>query len=160
MILTSNIGASELEKDQIGFSSKKNDKIDQETINKVFSPEFRNRLDSIITFNRLDKKIVKQIVNKFILELEIQLNTRDVVIELSNEACDLICEKSYSQTMGARPISRYIDEHIKKTLADEIIHGKLIDGGYVKVDVKNDKIIFHYKKFTKSEKTEKVLGKH
>ena len=62
--------------------------------------------------------------------------------------------------MGARPISRYIDEHIKKTLADEIIHGKLIDGGYVKVDVKNDKIIFFYKKFTKSEKTEKVLGKH
>ena len=124
LILTSNIGASELEKDQIGFSNKKNDKIDQETINKVFSPEFRNRLDSIITFNRLDKKIVKQIVNKFILELEIQLNTRDVVIELSNAACDLICEKSYSQTMGARPISRYIDEHIKKTLADEIIHGK------------------------------------
>ena len=62
--------------------------------------------------------------------------------------------------MGARPISRYIDEHIKKTLADEIIHGKLIDGGYVKVDVKNDEIIFIYKKFTKSEKPEKVLGKH
>ena len=160
LILTSNIGASELEKDQIGFSNKKNDKIDQETINKVFSPEFRNRLDSIISFNRLDKKIIKQIVSKFILELETQLNARDVVIELSSAAGDLICEKSYSQTMGARPISRYIDEHIKKTLADEIIHGKLTDGGHVKVDVKNDKIIFIYKKFAKSEKTEKVLGKH
>ena len=106
------------------------------------------------------KKIIKQIVSKFILELETQLNARDVVIELSNAASDLICEKGYSQTMGARPISRYIDEHIKKTLADEIIHGKLIDGGYVKVDVKNDEIIFIYKKFAKSEKTEKVLGKH
>ena len=93
LILTSNIGASELEKDQIGFSNKKNDKIDQETINKVFSPEFRNRLDSIINFNRLDKKIIKQIVSKFILELETQLNARDVVIELSSTACDLICEK-------------------------------------------------------------------
>ena len=142
LILTSNIGASELEKDQIGFSNKKNDKIDQETINKVFSPEFRNRLDSIITFNRLDKKIIKQIVSKFILELETQLHTRDVVVELSNEASDLICEKSYSPTMGARPIARYID------------------GGYVKVDVRNNEIIFIYKKFTESEKPEKVLGKH
>ncbi len=160
LILTSNIGASELEKDQIGFSNKKNDKIDQETINKVFSPEFRNRLDSIITFNRLDKKIIKQIVSKFILELETQLHTREVVIELSNAASDLICEKSYSPTMGARPIARYIDDHIKKILADEIIHGKLIDGGYVKVDVRNNEIIFTYKNFTESEKHEKVLGKH
>ncbi len=160
LILTSNIGATELEKDQIGFSNKKNDKIDQETINKVFSPEFRNRLDSIISFNRLDKTIIKQIVSKFILELETQLNARDVIIELSNLASDFICEKGYSQTMGARPISRYIDEHIKKTLADEIIHGELIDGGHVKVDVKDNKIIFTYKKITKSQKTEKVLGKH
>ena len=160
LILTSNIGATELEKDQIGFSNKKNDKIDQETINKVFSPEFRNRLDSIISFNRLDKTIIKQIVSKFILELETQLNARDVIIELSNLASDFICEKGYSQTMGARPISRYIDEHIKKTLADEIIHGELIDGGHVKVDVKDNKIIFTYKKITKSQKPEKVLGKH
>ena len=160
LILTSNIGAAELEKDQIGFSTKKNDEIDQQTINKVFSPEFRNRLDSIISFNRLDKSIIKQIVSKFILELETQLNARDVVIELSNTANDLICEKGYSQTMGARPISRYIDEHIKKTLADEIIHGKLVDGGHVKVDVKDEKIIFNYKKFSKSEKPEKVLGKN
>ena len=94
----------------------------------------------------MDKKIIKQIFSKFILELETQLNARDVVIELSSTACDLICEKSYSQTMGARPISRYIDDHIKKTLADEIIHGKLIDGGHVKVDVKNNEIIFIYKK--------------
>ena len=162
LILTSNIGANELEKDQIGFSNKKNDQIDQETINKVFSPEFRNRLDSIINFNRLDKSVTKQIVNKFILELETQLNARDVVIELSNSASDLICKNGYSQTMGARPVSRYIDEHIKKILADEIIHGKLIDGGHVKVSVKDDKINFNYKKFTKSEKEKpaKVLGKH
>ena len=160
LILTSNIGAYELEKDQIGFSNKKNDKIDQETINKVFSPEFRNRLDSTISFNRLDKTIIKQIVSKFILELETQLNARDVVIELTNAASDLICKKGYSLTMGARPISRYIDENIKRTLADEIIHGRLIDGGYVKVDVKNDEITFIYKKFSKSEKPQKILDKH
>ena len=160
LILTSNIGAIELEKDQIGFVNKKNDKVDQETINKVFSPEFRNRLDSIISFNRLDKSIIKQIVTKFILELETQLNARDVVIELSNQASDLICKKGYSATMGARPISRYIDENIKKILANEIIHGKLVDGGHVAVDVVDDKIIFNYKKISKSEKPEKVLGKH
>ena len=97
---------------------------------------------------------------KFILELETQLNARDVIIELSNEANLLICEKGYSKTMGARPISRYIDEHIKKNLADEIIHGKLIDGGYVKVDVKNNKIFFNYKKNSKSEQPEIVLGKN
>ena len=160
LILTSNIGAIELEKDQIGFVNKKNDKVDQETINKVFSPEFRNRLDSIISFNRLDKSIIKQIVTKFIIELETQLNARDVVIELSNQASDLICKKGYSATMGARPISRYIDENIKKILANEIIHGKLVDGGHVAVDVVDDKIIFNYKKISKSEKPEKVLGKH
>jgi ATP-dependent Clp protease ATP-binding subunit ClpA len=158
LILTSNIGASELEKDQIGFANKKNNEIDKETINKVFSPEFRNRLDSIISFNRLDRSIIKQIVSKFILELETQLNARDVVIELSSAANDLICKKGYSPTMGARPISRYIDDNIKKALADEIIHGKLIDGGFVKVDCKNEKIIFEYKKFSKSEKPAKILG--
>tara|TARA_B100000963_G_scaffold358315_1_gene382657 strand:- start:77 stop:2356 length:2280 start_codon:yes stop_codon:yes gene_type:complete len=156
LILTSNIGAVELERDQIGFSNKKNDTIDQDTINKVFSPEFRNRLDSIISFNRLSKSIIKQVVSKFILELESQLNARDIIIELSNMASDLICEKSYSKTMGARPVSRYIDDNIKKILADEIIHGKLVDGGYVKVDVKDKKITFNYKKITKSEKSEKV----
>lgn len=158
--MTSNIGAAELEKDRVGFVNTKNNEIDQSTINKVFSPEFRNRLDSIIGFNRLDKSIIKQIVSKFVLELETQLNARDVVIELSDEANDLICEKGYSDTMGARPISRYIDENIKKQLADEIIHGKLVDGGHVKVDVKNEKIVFQFKKFSKSEKPEKVLGKN
>ena len=160
LIMTSNIGAAELEKDQVGFSNKKNDQIDQNTLNKVFSPEFRNRLDSIIHFNRLDRKIIKQIVSKFILELETQLNARDVVIELSDKANDLISKKGYSETMGARPISRFIDEHIKKPLANEIIHGKLVDGGHVKVDINNEEFVFTYKKFSKAEKPEKVLGKN
>ena len=160
LILTSNIGAAELEKDMVGFANKKNDKIDQSTINKVFSPEFRNRLDSIISFNRLDRLIIGQIVSKFILELETQLNARDVVIELSDKANSLICKKGYSETMGARPIAKYIDENIKKHLANEIIHGKLVDGGHVKVDVQNDEMCFQFKKFSKSEKIEKVLGKN
>ncbi len=157
LIMTSNIGAAELEKNKVGFTSEKNDKIDPETLNKFFSPEFRNRIDSIINFNRLDKKVIKMIVSKFILELETQLSARHITIELNDDANELICKLAYSETMGARPIGRYIDEHIKKPLADEIIHGKLVDGGFVSVAAKSDKLIFEYKKNKKFEKKSKTL---
>ena len=147
LILTTNAGATDLEKNQIGFGKNNHNDNDLDTIKKIFTPEFRNRLDSLIRFNNLDKKIIRLIVSKFVMELETQLNARDVTIELSEEACDLICDIGYSQTMGARPISRVIDEKIKKPLANEIIHGKLIDGGLVLVesrgkefDFKQDKV--------------------
>ena len=146
LILTTNAGATDLEKNEIGFVKNKDQQIDLETINKVFSPEFRNRLDSLIRFNHLDKSVIKQIVSKFVLELETQLSARDVTIELSESACDLICELGYSKTMGARPVARLIDEKIKKILANEIIHGKLAEGGLVIVDVAKQEFVFKIKK--------------
>ena len=146
LILTTNAGATDLEKNEIGFVKNKDQQIDIETINKIFSPEFRNRLDSLIRFNHLDKSVIKKIVSKFVLELETQLNARDVTIELSESACDLICELGYSKTMGARPVARLIDDKIKKILANEIIHGKLVEGGLVIVDAAKQEFVFKIKK--------------
>ena len=152
LILTTNAGATDLEKNQMGFDKKESNENDFETIKKVFTPEFRNRLDSLIRFNNLDKKIIKLIVSKFIMELETQLNARDITIEISDKATDLICELGYDKIMGARPISRVIDEKIKKPLANEIIHGKLIDGGLVKIDTKNKTFDFQISKLEKVKK--------
>ena len=152
LILTTNAGATDLEKNQMGFDKKESNENDFETIKKVFTPEFRNRLDSLIRFNNLDKKIIKLIVSKFIMELETQLNARDITIEISDKATDLICELGYDKIMGARPISRVIDEKIKKPLANEIIHGKLIDGGLVKIDNKNKTFDFQISKLEKVKK--------
>ncbi len=135
-----------MEKNEIGFVKNKDSQIDVETINRVFSPEFRNRLDSIIRFNHLDKVIIKQIVSKFIVELESQLSIRDISIELTKSASDLICDLGYSNTMGARPIARLIDDKIKKPLANEIIHGKLVEGGAVLIDSKQTEFLFTIKK--------------
>ena len=134
LILTTNAGASDLEKNEIGFVKDKDREIDIETINKIFSPEFRNRLDDLIRFNYLDGVIIKQIVSKFIIELESQLSARDITIEVTKSANDLICNLGYNTKMGARPIARVIDHKIKKTLANEIIHGKLVNGGFVKIE--------------------------
>ena len=152
LILTTNAGATDLEKNQMGFDKLESNENDFETIKKVFTPEFRNRLDSLIRFNNLDKKIIKLIVSKFIMELETQLNARDITIEISDKATDLICELGYDKIMGARPISRVIDEKIKKPLANEIIHGKLIDGGLVKIDTKNKTFDFQISKLEKVKK--------
>ena len=152
LILTTNAGATDLEKNQMGFDKMESNENDFETIKKVFTPEFRNRLDSLIRFNNLDKKIIKLIVSKFIMELETQLNARDITIEISDKATDLICELGYDKIMGARPISRVIDEKIKKPLANEIIHGKLIDGGLVKIDNKNKTFDFQISKLEKVKK--------
>ena len=152
LILTTNAGATDLEKNQMGFDKMESNENDFDTIKKVFTPEFRNRLDSLIRFNNLDKKIIKLIVSKFIMELETQLNARDVTIEISDKATDLICELGYDKIMGARPISRVIDEKIKKPLANEIIHGKLIDGGLVKIDTKNKAFDFQISKLEKVKK--------
>ena len=157
LILTTNAGATDLEKNQMGFDKMESNENDFETIKKVFTPEFRNRLDSLIRFNNLDKKIIKLIVSKFIMELETQLNARDITIEISDKATDLICELGYDKIMGARPISRVIDEKIKKPLANEIIHGKLIDGGLVKIDNKNKTFDFQ---ISKLEKVKKIFIKN
>ena len=152
LIMTTNAGAEDLQKSQIGFNKSINKDGDLESINKIFSPEFRNRLDSIVQFNILNKDTVKKIVEKFVIELETQLGERDVIINLTDKASNLISKLGFDEKMGARPLNRVIDEKIKKPLADELIHGKLVNGGHVLVDAKNDILIFEINKIEKTSK--------
>lgn len=152
LIMTTNAGAEDLQKSQIGFNKSINKDGDLESINKIFSPEFRNRLDSIVQFNILNKTTVKKIVEKFVIELETQLGERDVIINLTDKASNLISKLGFDEKMGARPLNRVIDEKIKKPLADELIHGKLVNGGHVLVDAKNDILVFEINKIEKTSK--------
>ena len=152
LIMTTNAGAEDLQKSQIGFNKSINKDGDLESINKIFSPEFRNRLDSIVQFNVLNKDTVKKIVEKFVIELETQLGERDVIINLTDKASNLISKLGFDEKMGARPLNRVIDEKIKKPLADELIHGKLVNGGHVLVDAKNDILVFEINKIEKTTK--------
>jgi ATP-dependent Clp protease ATP-binding subunit ClpA len=133
LIMTTNAGAADLAKAAFGFTRQKREGDDTEAINRLFAPEFRNRLDAIITFNHLTPEIIAQVVEKFVLQLEAQLADRDVTIELSDEASKWLIAHGYDQQMGARPMARVIQEHIKKPLADEVLFGKLKSGGHVKV---------------------------
>ncbi len=135
LIMTTNAGASDLAKQAYGFTQSKRDGDDIEAINKLFAPEFRNRLDAVITFGHLSQEIIKQVVEKFVLQLEAQLGDRNVTIELSEEATRWLIANGYDELMGARPMARVIQEHIKKPLADEVLFGKLKDGGHVRVVV-------------------------
>ncbi|CAO6131149.1 clpA ATP-binding subunits of Clp protease and DnaK/DnaJ chaperones [Candidatus Pelagibacterales bacterium] len=152
LIMTTNAGAENLQKSQIGFNKSINKDGDLESINKIFSPEFRNRLDSIVQFNILNKDTIKKIVEKFVIELETQLGERDVIINLTDKASNLISKLGFDEKMGARPLNRVIDEKIKKPLADELIHGKLVNGGHVLVDAKNDILVFEINKIEKISK--------
>jgi ATP-dependent Clp protease ATP-binding subunit ClpA len=138
LIMTTNAGASDLAKNTIGFGSLTRDGDDTEAINRLFTPEFRNRLDAIIPFANLDPEVVSQVVDKFIMHLETQLGDRDVVIELTDEARAWLAKKGYDRHFGARPLARVIQEHIKKPLAEELLFGKLAKGGVVRAKVAED----------------------
>lgn len=154
LIMTTNAGAADLARAPIGFERETRKGDDAEAINKSFTPEFRNRLDAIINFNALSMPIVEQVVDKFIAQLEAQLQERGVVIELTDAARKWLAEKGYDQSMGARPLDRLIHDEIKKPLADEILFGKLEKGGTAFVAIKDDKITLKYEpqKPSKSEK--------
>jgi ATP-dependent Clp protease ATP-binding subunit ClpA len=113
-------------------------------INKVFTPEFRNRLDNIIWFNHLDKDVILQVVDKFLVELQAQLDRKSVNLELTSAAREWLADIGYDKAMGARPMSRVIQEQLKKPLANEILFGKLAEGGTVKVGLKGNKLNFQY----------------
>jgi ATP-dependent Clp protease ATP-binding subunit ClpA len=139
LIMTTNAGASDLAKSAYGFTRTKREGDDMEAINKLFAPEFRNRLDATISFGHLPKPVVAKVVDKFVLQLEAQLADRNVTIELSEEARDWLVEHGYDETMGARPMARLIQTTIKTPLADQVLFGKLKGGGAVRVVVvKND----------------------
>jgi ATP-dependent Clp protease ATP-binding subunit ClpA len=133
--MTTNAGAQDLARSAFGFTRQVREGDDAEAINRMFSPEFRNRLDATIPFDHLPTNIVRRGVEKFIMQLEAQLAERQVIIELTDEAADWLAQRGYDQQMGARPLARVIQEHVKKPLADEVLFGKLKKGGTVKVSV-------------------------
>ncbi|MEL6517101.1 MAG: ATP-dependent Clp protease ATP-binding subunit ClpA [Pseudomonadota bacterium] len=140
LIMTSNAGAAEQAKEAIGFGRDRREGEDTAAIERTFTPEFRNRLDAVISFAPLGKDTILAVVEKFVLQLEAQLMDRNVTIELTKPAAEWLGEKGYDDKMGARPLGRVIQEHIKKPLAEELLFGKLAKGGLVKVGVKNGEI--------------------
>ncbi len=140
LIMTSNAGAAEQAKAAIGFGRDRREGEDTAAVERLFTPEFRNRLDAVISFAPLPKEVILQVVEKFVLQLEAQLMDRNVHIELTRPAAEWIAERGYDDKMGARPLGRVIQEHIKKPLAEELLFGKLAKGGVVKVSVKNGEL--------------------
>ena len=142
LIMTTNAGAADAQRNSIGFGRGKQDDEAEEAIKRVFTPEFRNRLDAVVAFKALTPEIIRQVVQKFIIQLEAQLADRHVTIETSDDAADWLAKNGFDELYGARPLGRVIQEHIKKPLADEILFGKLVKGGHVKVVLKDSKLAF------------------
>lgn len=142
LIMTSNAGAEIAEKANIGFTMQDNATDIMSSVTRVFSPEFRNRLDAIIQFTALDQKTILSVVNKFVSELEGQLQARNVILEVDEDARSWLAKNGYDKKMGARPMARIIQEQLKKPLAEELLFGKLSNGGHVKVTTERGKIKF------------------
>jgi len=140
LIMTSNAGAAEQAKAAIGFGRDRREGEDTAAVERTFTPEFRNRLDSVISFAPLSKKVILKVVDKFVLQLEAQLMDRNVMIELTRPAAEWLADKGYDDRMGARPLARVIQENIKKPLAEELLFGKLAKGGLIKVGLKDGKL--------------------
>ncbi|MEH6595487.1 MAG: ATP-dependent Clp protease ATP-binding subunit ClpA [Colwellia polaris] len=144
LVLTTNAGVAHTVKQSIGFKQQDNTLDAMEEINKVFSPEFRNRLDNIVWFNHLGDEVIQQVVDKFIVELQVQLDEKGVSLEVTKDAKKWMANKGYDKAMGARPMARLIQEHLKKPLANELLFGELTQGGVAKVAVKKDKLVINY----------------
>ncbi|HEX4766587.1 MAG TPA: ATP-dependent Clp protease ATP-binding subunit ClpA [Lichenihabitans sp.] len=138
LIMTTNAGAAEMSRAAFGFTRNRREGDDLEAINKLFTPEFRNRLDAIVTFSHLPAEVIAKVVDKFILQLEAQLADRNVNVELTDEARKWLVEHGYDEAMGARPMARVIQQKIKTPLADEVLFGKLKNGGTVRIVVTAD----------------------
>jgi ATP-dependent Clp protease ATP-binding subunit ClpA len=153
IIMTSNAGASDAARNAIGFgASTRGDEEVKSTVSRLFTPEFRNRLDAIIGFDHLNKDVVKHVVSKFIYGLESQLSERNITISLTEAATDWLAEKGYDKAMGARPLGRLIADKIKKPLANEVLFGKLSKGGSVKIGIKDDEVTFTFGAAKKASK--------
>jgi ATP-dependent Clp protease ATP-binding subunit ClpA len=138
LVMTTNAGAQEMSRASIGFTQQDHSSDGMEIIRKAFSPEFRNRLDSIIQFAALDEISIKRVVDKLVVELESKLGSNNVTLELDDAARDWIAERGYDAKMGARPMARIIQEHIKRPLAEELLFGNLADGGHVRISLGPD----------------------
>ncbi|MDO9707206.1 ATP-dependent Clp protease ATP-binding subunit ClpA [Paracraurococcus lichenis] len=144
LIMTTNAGAADLAKPAIGFGREARVGEDTEAIQRMFTPEFRNRLDAVVPFSGLTPEIVGRVVEKFVMQLEAQLADRNVTIELSSAAKEWLADKGFDPLYGARPLARVIQEHVKKPLAEELLFGKLVKGGAVKVNLKDGELAFEY----------------
>ncbi len=144
LVMTTNAGVAETVKKSIGLIQQDNSHDAMSEIKKVFTPEFRNRLDHIIWFNSLDERVIHQVVDKFIVELQAQLDARGVSLEVSEDARPWVAVKGYDREMGARPMGRVIQEQLKKPLANELLFGSLVDGGTGKVTLRDDRRAFEY----------------
>ncbi|RVT96685.1 ATP-dependent Clp protease ATP-binding subunit ClpA [Rhodovarius crocodyli] len=144
LIMTTNAGASDMAKPALGFGRETRQGEDEEAVKRMFTPEFRNRLDAVIPFGGLTPEIVGNVVEKFVMQLEAQLADRNVTIELSSAAKEWLAEKGYDPLYGARPLARVIQEYVKKPLAEELLFGKLVKGGAVKVGLKDGELSFEF----------------
>ena len=153
LVMTTNAGVQETIRKSIGFKQQDHSHDAMSEINKVFTPEFRNRLDAIVWFNHLEQDVILQVVDKFIVELQVQLDNKGVSLEVTNDARQWLAEQGYDRNMGARPMARIIQQHVKKELASELLFGELSQGGSVKISLKNQKLVFTFKalKEAKSE---------
>ena len=148
IIMTTNAGAESLSKPTVGFTNKRERGDQMQAINKLFTPEFRNRLDAIIPFAPLSEPVIIKVVDKFLLQLEQQLLDKKVEAEFTPVLRAYLAEKGFDPQMGARPMHRLIQEKIRKALADELLFGRLTDGGYVRIDwdAKNEEVVLQFKK--------------
>ena len=144
LILTTNLGADQLDKNVMGFNASKTTDYDDKEMKKFFAPEFRNRIDATVVFKKLAKEVLMKIVGKFMVDLKVMLKEKNVAIELTNEAIDYLVEHGYDDKMGARPMQRLIDDKIKKDLSKELLFGKLKQGGKVKVSADKKGIVLDY----------------
>jgi ATP-dependent Clp protease ATP-binding subunit ClpA len=145
LILTSNLGAEEMERANLGFGDQQRSD-DDDAVKRFFAPEFRNRLDAVIKFRKLEKDVMKKIVSKFLLELNTMTIEKRVEVNASEEAIEYLVKKGFDDKLGARPLARIIDDEIKKPLSKMILFGDLLDGGRVEVTIKDEKIALEYKK--------------
>jgi len=142
LIMTTNAGASDAQRQSIGFGRSKVEGEEEAALKRLFTPEFRNRLDAVVAFKPLTPEIIRMVVQKFVMQMEAQLADRNVTIELSDDAADWLAKNGFDELYGARPLGRVIQEHIKKPLADDILFGRLVRGGHVKIILKDSKIDF------------------
>ncbi len=142
LVMTSNIGAAEISRNSIGFSEQDNSQDSVDVLKRQFSPEFRNRLDAVVNFKSLDEETIGLVVDKFIIELEEQLSSKGVTIEIDTATKEWLITHGYDKIMGARPMARLIQENIKQPLAEELLFGKLMNGGHVVLSMLDDKIVF------------------
>jgi ATP-dependent Clp protease ATP-binding subunit ClpA len=140
IIMTSNLGAADAEKNSVGFGRLERDSDPKDAVNKFFAPEFRNRLDGIVKFGKLDQQTMIKIVKKFIDELNSLVKDKGIHVKPTTEAVEYLISKGFDNKMGARPLQRTIEEMIKKPLSKEILFGKLVNGGIVEVAIKNNEL--------------------